>query len=288
VVYKRGGFGTGYDDGSIRFSKDSNETEKDAQLASVVGLVVCGEEVTYADGSQTENRRLGWGTCFRVTPDGYLLTNRHVVEKVENERRSSERRDKEIRSGQKIRPQAWVFFSLTDKSPAEIVHISNNFDMAVLKIASKSTRYLALSGDNPAQIARGTSVLACGFPDVDGKVVSFFEAVSQAKKSQTKGPVERLFLDKAFGFSLRKGIVNVQPGPYRAEDWTRDAICLQHNAHIFRGNSGGPLLGDDGTVIGINTFGREPTDAPDEFNYSLTMPQMRTEIDRHAPGTLWR
>jgi S1-C subfamily serine protease len=64
----------------------------------------------------------------------------------------------------------------------------------------------------------------------------------------------------------------------------RESYVIRHNAQIYHGNSGGPLVARDGTVIGINTWGKnEPG-----IGFALTFPQIRKEIDRRISGIVWR
>ena len=60
---------------------------------------------------------------------------------------------------------------------------------------------------------------------------------------------------------------------------------IQHDATIHKGNSGRPLLAEDGTAVGINTL--KHTSAAG-VQWSLSLPQLRAVIDRHAPGAVWK
>jgi serine protease Do len=60
---------------------------------------------------------------------------------------------------------------------------------------------------------------------------------------------------------------------------------VQHTAAVNPGNSGGPLVAEDGTVLGINTL--RAVGAEGIF-FALTPPQMRREIEEHVPGTVWK
>ena len=73
----------------------------------------------------------------------------------------------------------------------------------------------------------------------------------------------------------------------------REANYLVHTARIATGNSGGPLIARDGTVLGINTLGISVQMGKERViqegqNYALTLPQLRKEIDQHVPGIVWR
>ncbi len=59
---------------------------------------------------------------------------------------------------------------------------------------------------------------------------------------------------------------------------------VQHDASINPGNSGGPLVADDGTVVGINAL--VVTGSAGTY-YSLALPQLRAEIDKHVRGAVW-
>jgi serine protease Do len=60
---------------------------------------------------------------------------------------------------------------------------------------------------------------------------------------------------------------------------------IQHNADINPGNSGGPLSTTEGVVLGINTLRHEGASG---VFYSLSLPQLREEITKHAPNAVWR
>jgi S1-C subfamily serine protease len=273
--------------GIVEFTPHSDQAEIDRTLRETVGLVIAGAEVTRSDGSHVQLPE-STGTCFAVTKEGYLITNQHVVNETDKLRNSRDRTDAEERLRIKIVPKLWVFFTRDQKYEAEIIHISDDYDMAILKVDRKSSRCFALSSQNPEELPRGMAVMVCGFPGVDRQAITTREELDSALRKKAARVVEQHLPDRAFDFSLRKGVINVKPHDFKDDLWTKPALCIQHDAEIFGGNSGGPLLREDGTVLGINTW--KVTGGKDQirFNYSITLPQLRKEIDKYVPDAKWR
>lgn len=290
VLYRvgsTGGIGRSSASNIVEFTPRTDQVEIDRALQETVGLVLAGYEIVRADGSRVELPE-STGTCFVVSRDGYLLTNQHVVAEVDKAKHSRDLKDIEQKTRARITPKVWVFFTRDSKHEAQIVHISADFDMAILKIDRKTDRCLALSGASPDDYPRGMSVMACGFPGVDRAAISSKDRIDASLRQKAARHVEQHMPEKAFDFSLRKGLMNVRPHEFRDDKWTKPAICIQHDAEIFGGNSGGPLLRDDGTVVGINTWkvtgGKEQV----RQNFSITLPQLRRDIDRYIPGAAWK
>ena len=53
---------------------------------------------------------------------------------------------------------------------------------------------------------------------------------------------------------------------------------------IHPGNSGGPLINESGTVLGINTLVSESAQS---VNFAVSMPQLRKELEKHIRGLQW-
>ncbi len=62
-------------------------------------------------------------------------------------------------------------------------------------------------------------------------------------------------------------------------------LWIEHNATINPGNSGGPLLDEEGTVVGINTLGGPKGTG---IFWSLSLRQLKDEIHRYSPNTIWK
>ncbi|HLW68490.1 MAG TPA: trypsin-like peptidase domain-containing protein, partial [Gemmataceae bacterium] len=230
--------------------------------------------------------------------------NQHVVGEVERLQDSNERKEFEERNKVKITPKVWVFFTREEKYEATIEYISHDYDMAILKIDRKNDRKkprcLALSNKNPEELPRGTAVMCCGFPAIDRQPTTVREAVNAILAKEVGGRyIEQQLAAKAFDFSLRRGFVNVRAHDYRymkvdpetnkiLEAWPKDALCIQHDAEIFGGNSGGPLLLEDGTVVGINAIKVTGGAEQARLNYAITLPQLRKDIEKIVPGAIWR
>ena len=124
--------------------------------------------------------------------------------------------------------------------PCEIVYAEESGypDMAILQTAAPVEDRVALPllGDEK-KLEAGDSIYALGYPSSSDfteqgfygeKLVAGIEDVTI-----TSGVVSRFTTSATFG----------------------NTRLIQHDAQINHGNSGGPLLNEDGVVVGINTYG---------------------------------
>ncbi|MBV8551243.1 MAG: trypsin-like peptidase domain-containing protein [Acidobacteriaceae bacterium] len=116
--------------------------------------------VTGGDNSDNENGELltaenSSGSGIIVSPDGYILTNAHVVKNAH-----SVRVQLNIRAGAEAREQGDR--SATRPLPGTIVGVDRESDLAVIRVEKKNLPYLAF-GDS-GELKQGQIVLALGNP----------------------------------------------------------------------------------------------------------------------------
>ena len=114
-----------------------------------------------------------------------------------------------------------------DARAGRVVSIDECSDLALIKIDGANYPYLALAGGEPALQAR---VSALGY------------AHGRPKLATTRGRVVDVRAEGASG-------------------WAALGHTIQHSAQLHPGNSGGPLLADDSTVVGVNYSADEEGDA---------------------------
>lgn len=143
------------------------------------------------------------GSGFIIAPDGYVVTNNHVIENASD---------------------VTVVLQDDTELTAKVVGRDTRTDLALLKVESENPLPAVEWGDSTG-LRVGDWVVAVGNPFGLGGTV-------------TAGIVSATARD-------------IQAGPY--DDF------LQTDASINRGNSGGPLFGSDGRVVGVNTAIFSPT-----------------------------
>ncbi len=147
----------------------------------------------------------GVGSGIILTADGYILTNRHVVA-------GSSSLSVELEDGTQY--------------DAQVVKISDDQDLALIKVEATGLAAARIAGATPLQV--GQEAIAIGSP-----LGTFTETV-------TKGIVSAV--DRTITVSDEE---TGQPETLTG--------LIQTDAAINPGNSGGPLLDASGAVVGVNT-----------------------------------
>jgi len=246
-----------------------------------------------ADDAQTSSEALttgSAGTGFIVNPDGYIVTNAHVVgaQNDPEERLYFRLADK---TQQSIRQVFVEEYDLSGRQLQEVVDILmgqlTDYYARNSSIRSVSTDIGVLSGTAtpdeefsakswPATVETTGSV----YDEVDGETtwgrdiavlnVDVPHPLPTVRLGDSTGlgtgadlfvigyptiGIESLFTDRNTTLepSLFSGVVSAR------RTLTSDVETIQTDAAINSGNSGGPVYNSDGEVVGVATFG--PTDA---------------------------
>ena len=159
--------------------------------------------------------RPGTGSGFIIRPDGYIITNNHVVENAEeiNVQLSDRRRFRDV----------------------ELVGRDPTTDVALLKVNGEDLPAVSLGSSDSTEV--GEWVLAVGNPGFGGgpqeTLPTTVTAGIVSGKGRNIGVLDRQFRDQSVSPAI--------------EDF------IQTDAAINPGNSGGPLVNMGGRVIGVNT-----------------------------------
>ena len=214
--------GTGTTANLISLSNYSNTAVFAANkiLPSIVGI-----EVTYnvtansffGFGAPTTSSATATGSGIIISEDGYILTNNHVVD-TSSSGSSYSYYDLSEATSVKVKLNSDIYG--TDAIfDAKIVGKDSQTDLAVLKI--DKTDLTAAEFANSDEAVVGEFVMAVGSP---------------------------LGLDA----TVTTGIISAVNREVESEGTTY--VCIQTDAAINSGNSGGALVNSEGKVIGINTL----------------------------------
>ena len=176
----------------------------------------------------------GTGSGFLISPDGYIITNHHVVGKdrdvavVFYDQRHLLDKAHPIQKYSQENLRAKVRFG-------KVIKTNKRRDLALVKIEGENLPYLELEQDR-TQYATGQEVVAIGAP-------------------------------LGIEWSVSHGIISAVRN-------TNGVDTLQTDAAINGGNSGGPLIAKrTGKVLGVNSWGRVSTsfkDQAESLNFAIS------------------
>lgn len=197
----------------------------------------------------------GWAVGTPGEKVKYIVTNGHVVEQAyawpkgmddpfDYEAKNGVSFEKALKdkTGKKIselnmKAEIRVYFSQSsnDYSIPEVVFFSgpSEKDIAILKLEEPTNKRIALLIKDSDKVQVGDEATALGFPGVSDNVQDP-ETINHGVEDVT----------------VTKGIVSKRVKPN-----ARDYDTFQMDASINHGNSGGPLVDNNGYVIGMNTLG---------------------------------
>ena len=272
------------------------------QIKEALARVQIIRRTHFTNGSVVEEP-IGHGTGFCVTPTGYFLTNRHVVEtysdKIETATLKLNNSALPIK-----RDMGIVLFIQGIRFEAKLIHTSSRFDLAVVKTNRlQALPYFAISSSDEAALLK--EVYALGFPGVAatpteaeeaGLNAKFESECSRAIAEKCTVTAESQLPESAFGHSAVPGSIT-KTG--RTEN---GQLFVYHSATIFGGNSGGPLVDKRGLVVGINTAIRRDLDVKEvtlsdgskgvlaindgNLNQAYLTGQFREELKAYVPEKL--
>ncbi|WP_136688999.1 S1C family serine protease [Halorhabdus amylolytica] len=266
-------------------------------------------ETATTQGNQLESGATGSG--FFVTPDGYLLTNAHVVLADTDPRQLLFQRlaRRTATSLQESLRENLAGAELTDAERAEIEQVLFDKLLAYFgeytRISNTETAFNVLNGratpDDDIKVASweatveaaGTVVTEVGGQRTWGRDIAVMKVDRENLPSVTLGSssdlttgndlyvigypdigIHDLFedRDRALEPTLTTGVVSAR------RTLNSGIETIQTDAAINSGNSGGPMYDDSGEVVGIATFG--PSDAGiEDVQFGLPVEVGKTMLD---------
>lgn len=250
-------------------------------LKGAVGRVFVG--VQLRGNGKVKDIPFGSGTGFSVSHDGHFITNRHVIKGSEGEVDTVAKQIKKLAEENDLECDlmVWVFFGRNDSRVAEVIYISDEADLAILRLDSPSKSYLRVSAKLELQPSK--QVFAVGFPAIAQESFDDTELAYKEAIARNASTISKQLVDKEFVFSHTAGSVRRS---YAVEP-RKDIWWIEHSADISQGNSGGPLIDENGVVVGINTLGIRKQAQLGEVYLSFTPASVRAEIDRIVSGVRW-
>lgn len=229
------------------------------------GVVVVSEYVSL-DGIEAG---VAHGSGFFIGKEGenpqYLVTNHHVIEDYlyfgagQNTSFTDENNKTYA-----LKSYVRVYFDSKDYVEAYVVGYNESADVAVLRLAAPTDKRCALPLCSPTNDMVGSAVYAIGYPGIaDNPVVDSVTTWGLDDITLTSGIISRLTTTSG------SGVQNIQI-----------------DVSIGHGNSGGPIVNENGEVVGISAWGYT-NDNAEEAAYAVNIDEIITLLNIYSvPYTL--
>ena len=147
--------------------------------------------------------------------------------------------------------------SFIDGIEAEVIfyQFDAELDMAIIKIPQPTNERKPVIIRDTSEVETGEKVTAIGYPD---KAMEADSTLSVGKSAQTvtSGVIAKVdCVPSAYGYSYKS---------------------LQHDAFISHGNSGGPLLDQNGFLVGMNTL---TNPGSENVHFAITANEIKQRLD---------
>lgn len=196
------------------------------------------------------------GTGFAIGKPGepaeYIVTNGHVVEYGYV--------GPKVYQGQVSSAGVEVYFSAAENDyvTSEVVYYSpsDDKDIAIIRLPSKTDKRVPIFVKDAEEVAVGDTAYALGYPGV----------ASSSQQFSTYDEDD---------ITMTKGIISKRTKPV----WS-NYDAFQMDVYINHGNSGGPLVDEQGYLIGINSSGAVDEQGKSEgVNYAITSAELMKILD---------
>lgn len=220
-------------------------------------------QIWYVDHEMADNVYLGSGTGFLINEDT-VVTCQHVVEGFSDEWYAIRAQETSAflgrtRTAEDIRNNLELRVSVLRDVyvEANIEMSSSEMDYAILNLHNKLHNRTPLVLRSSEDLTQTEAVYALGFPgDMDDITdVSYYDTDDV---TITSGSVNKV------------GRFNV---PLSDGSFYENVDCVEHSALLAAGNSGGPLVDNNGVVVGINAA------SSDTRNLSIASDQLIATLD---------
>ena len=142
----------------------------------------------------------------------------------------------------------------TQMIKCKVVYCADQYpDVAILEAERKVPGRVALPLRSSRDVSAASKVYSLGYP-----AAADLTTISQEEQTA-------YFYADVESVHINGGVVS----KLAAFEIFGNTYCLEHDAHINHGNSGGPLVDENGNVVGINTYGINAEGSDGFLNYSV-------------------